>query len=429
MHRLHTHAHALLALLPMLAEGCKPATEAEAEATLAADARPVETKSNEAVACTLEATQWVERQLVTACQSMPAGLDDERLPLAPWKPEPGELEGVPIVLNGWVPDDPLWLVRGEDPAPRWHLGAEHDVPGSRINAVIDELARMGATEGTILVRTAAGPQRDEPRDPALFARLQAELDGLPGEEQHQRLQAALHEHAAVCAARGNRVETILHLALDLPCETRSRVARELLVACDCPGWGDAFVTTLRLLVGQEMAVAAFEVALAPDAPLRPDDADTWGAFVAKLGPGKVTLRVEPSDIAMEQPDEASGDLAARLEAARKEREKAQVVQGKLRITGDLSTDIVRRIVRAHLNEVRHCYQRAVETDPKLAGELEVAFPIRANGQPGTATIQSSTLHAEGLGECVVSAVARWTFPRPPSGEAHVVQSFAFSRTD
>jgi hypothetical protein len=90
----------------------------------------------------------------------------------------------------------------------------------------------------------------------------------------------------------------------------------------------------------------------------------------------------------------------------------QVRQLKATIEGPLDKDIVRRIVRAHINEVRFCYNQGLARDPRLAGRLEIEFAILDDGKVGTATVRQSSLADPRVGDCTANAVRRWTFPKP-----------------
>ena len=49
------------------------------------------------------------------------------------------------------------------------------------------------------------------------------------------------------------------------------------------------------------------------------------------------------------------------------------------VKGQLDKEIIRRIVRRHLNEVRYCYEQALTKQPKLDGRLVTQFTISGNG--------------------------------------------------
>ena len=89
----------------------------------------------------------------------------------------------------------------------------------------------------------------------------------------------------------------------------------------------------------------------------------------------------------------------------------RVRQGEATV-GPLDKDIIRRIVRAHIEEVRHCYNQGLAKNPDLAGRVAVHFTIAETGRVSNAEIASSTLDDEDVGVCIVEAVERWKFPKP-----------------
>lgn len=97
-----------------------------------------------------------------------------------------------------------------------------------------------------------------------------------------------------------------------------------------------------------------------------------------------------------------------------------VRQAKAEVTGGLDRDVVRRIVRAHINEVRHCYNQGLTTDPTLEGRISVQFSIDAEGMVGSAVVSESTLPDASVGQCITKAVGRWKFPKPEGGGSVVV---------
>lgn len=104
----------------------------------------------------------------------------------------------------------------------------------------------------------------------------------------------------------------------------------------------------------------------------------------------------------------------------------QVLQLKAKVEGSLDADIVRRIVRAHINEVRYCYSQGLARNPTLAGKLEIEFVILADGKVATAIVRPSTLADPQVGNCTANAIRRWIFPKPESGVVKVLYPFSLS---
>lgn len=93
----------------------------------------------------------------------------------------------------------------------------------------------------------------------------------------------------------------------------------------------------------------------------------------------------------------------------------RVLQARATIEGQLDESIVRRVVRSHINEIRHCYRTRLVRDPTLIGRVTIEFTIGATGKVPKAEASESTLSDERVGQCMADAVERWEFPRPTDG--------------
>ena len=92
----------------------------------------------------------------------------------------------------------------------------------------------------------------------------------------------------------------------------------------------------------------------------------------------------------------------------------RVRQAKATVKGDLDKDIIRRIVRAHINEVRHCYNQGLVRDKNLKGRVAIEFVINANGKVGKSEVASQSV-TKPVANCIAKAVKRWLFPKPKGG--------------
>jgi TonB family protein len=87
-------------------------------------------------------------------------------------------------------------------------------------------------------------------------------------------------------------------------------------------------------------------------------------------------------------------------------------------------DVVRTIVRAHLDEVRGCYNEGLGRDPKLAGRVAVTFVIGPDGHVASAQIEEG-IGDDGVERCLVERVKTWKFPAPVGG-GNVIISYPFN---
>jgi TonB family protein len=143
----------------------------------------------------------------------------------------------------------------------------------------------------------------------------------------------------------------------------------------------------------------------------------WGATKCDPCPGP-DAALTAKELAELGADVTDGQDAV---AAAKRPMTPVIRQGKVVAKGALSPEIIRRIARAHVNELRHCYGLGLARDPKLAGELVLEFEIDEGGRVRDAAVGRSTLTDERVGTCSVSAVKRWKFPKPEGGGKVVVR--------
>ena len=94
--------------------------------------------------------------------------------------------------------------------------------------------------------------------------------------------------------------------------------------------------------------------------------------------------------------------------------------------GQLDKDLIRRVVRAHLPEVRTCYNEGLARKPELAGKLTVDFTIGIDGHVSASKIKAgSTLGDATVEACIESTVMKWLFPKPDGGWVVVSYPFEF----
>lgn len=91
--------------------------------------------------------------------------------------------------------------------------------------------------------------------------------------------------------------------------------------------------------------------------------------------------------------------------------------------GHLDRDVIRRIVRAHIHEVRGCYDIAMKRDPQARGRVAIRFTIAASGKVSDSAVAESNLADADVGPCIAAAVRRWKFPRPEGGSVELTYPF------
>jgi len=110
-----------------------------------------------------------------------------------------------------------------------------------------------------------------------------------------------------------------------------------------------------------------------------------------------------------------------------ERNGGNVAGGNANVLGSLDRDVIRRVIRRHINEVRFCYERELAQAPDLAGRVVVRFIISGDGSVASAAVASSPLRSPAVEGCITQRVQRWTFPAPDGGGiVSVSYPFVFS---
>ncbi len=111
-------------------------------------------------------------------------------------------------------------------------------------------------------------------------------------------------------------------------------------------------------------------------------------------------------------------------ASRREHEvKLDIAAGNVDDGGGLTKEQVARVVRAHSNAVKFCYEKELQRKPTLAGKIEVYWVIVPDGSVEKSKIGSTTMDDGAVEGCVARQVKQWMFPK--SDGRTVVQSYPF----
>ncbi len=106
------------------------------------------------------------------------------------------------------------------------------------------------------------------------------------------------------------------------------------------------------------------------------------------------------------PTSADAPAAESPEALPSENKIPRVTRTK----APFNKDLIRRVVRAHINEVRDCYNAGLSRDPALAGRVVAQFTITPEGAVSSSQVGELELADEEVATCIVGAVKTWEFP-------------------
>lgn len=88
-------------------------------------------------------------------------------------------------------------------------------------------------------------------------------------------------------------------------------------------------------------------------------------------------------------------------------------------------NLIRRVVRSHLEDVRLCYNEGLAGDPGLGGRVVLQFGIGPEGTVTKVVIVSSDPEAgDFVPGCIAAGLQTWRFPAP-SGGGSVVVTYPF----
>lgn len=93
-------------------------------------------------------------------------------------------------------------------------------------------------------------------------------------------------------------------------------------------------------------------------------------------------------------------------------------------SGGLDKEVIARVVRAHLGQIKHCYERQLLVDPGLFGKVVARWVIDPAGRVDVSSVKKSTMGNRNVENCVVSKIKGWKFPKPKGG-GKVIVSYPF----
>ncbi|MFT3710774.1 MAG: AgmX/PglI C-terminal domain-containing protein [Archangium sp.] len=76
----------------------------------------------------------------------------------------------------------------------------------------------------------------------------------------------------------------------------------------------------------------------------------------------------------------------------------------------MDKELIRKVITSHRDQIRFCYEQALQTSPSLAGKVGVSFLVATGGSVPSAKVESSTVKDGSVGDCLVSRIRTWVFP-------------------
>jgi TonB family protein len=98
------------------------------------------------------------------------------------------------------------------------------------------------------------------------------------------------------------------------------------------------------------------------------------------------------------------------------RANVSVPAGDPLVSGGLTAQEVLQVIRANLNQIRHCYEQLLQRSPNASGKVGVNFVVGASGRVSSASITDSSIADARMQGCITGAIKRWNFPQPRGGQ-------------
>jgi hypothetical protein len=96
--------------------------------------------------------------------------------------------------------------------------------------------------------------------------------------------------------------------------------------------------------------------------------------------------------------------------------------------GSLAESEIERALSKHLQRFQYCYEKALLSDPSLAGHILVQWTIGGDGGVSDIKVVRSQLNNSQLQQCLSGEIAKVRFSAPQGGSVIVKYPFAFSST-
>lgn len=134
-------------------------------------------------------------------------------------------------------------------------------------------------------------------------------------------------------------------------------------------------------------------------------------------------RIENHGVRLEEFDEFR-QLVKKSVSNTRPRIQPKVRLPKVVVEGGLSEDVVRRILRRHINEARHCYDQALKEESNAAGQLRASIFVDESGKPQVTSIDHESDGTRLLDRCMQRMALRLWFPER-SVETMITVDFRF----
>ncbi len=87
------------------------------------------------------------------------------------------------------------------------------------------------------------------------------------------------------------------------------------------------------------------------------------------------------------------------------------------VSGGLTSQEIMAVIRANLNQIRHCYEQLLQRSPSASGKMGTSFTIDTSGRVSSVSVSQDTINDAVMRGCVTDKMRRWAFPKPRGGQS------------
>jgi hypothetical protein len=107
----------------------------------------------------------------------------------------------------------------------------------------------------------------------------------------------------------------------------------------------------------------------------------------------------------------------------------KISQGRPIIMGSLDKEIIRRVVREHMAQIRYCYEKELTRTPGIYGKIVMKWIINGNGKVTQAKVAQTQMKNKNVENCMARKIRTWRFPKPKGGGIVIVNyPFVFKQS-
>ncbi len=97
------------------------------------------------------------------------------------------------------------------------------------------------------------------------------------------------------------------------------------------------------------------------------------------------------------------------------------------VVGSLTKDQVLKVVGAYMGQILYCYERQLQSQPDLKGNVAITFLIGQSGSVINPMVSKSTMASPVVEGCIAKVFNRMPFPSVTSGSTNATVPLEFSR--